>query len=220
MNASGTCEDWKRLRGDVRRLIGRRVPAEADADDVVQEVLLRIWRHAARLRSDEHFSAWVRRVVDTTVADHHRIRQRHPLPRTEFEEEALPGAQPADASDAEAEAKRCVAAALRPFAESLAPHYRDAIVLSELEGIPHGQIASTLGLSVSAVKSRVQRGRRQLEELLTRCCEIALDARGSVVSCELRPGTEAPPGCAASPPRDHAAAAARTGSQGLPSGGV
>jgi hypothetical protein len=56
-------------------------------------------------------------------------------------------------------------------------------------------IAGRLGLSVSGVKSRVQRGRELLRQMLERCCQIALDARGAPMGCELKPDADVPPGC-------------------------
>jgi RNA polymerase sigma-70 factor (ECF subfamily) len=52
-----------------------------------------------------------------------------------------------------------------------------------------------LGVSLSGMKSRVQRGRVRLRALLEACCDIALDARGRVMSCERRPGGSAPNDC-------------------------
>ena len=84
---------------------------------------------------------------------------------------------------------------LRPFVAALPERYREAVRLSELDGLNHAAVAERLGLSVSGVKSRVQRGREQLRAMLHRCCEIALDARGGPMKCEVRPDGETPPGC-------------------------
>jgi RNA polymerase sigma-70 factor (ECF subfamily) len=84
---------------------------------------------------------------------------------------------------------------LRPFIAACPAAYRETLILSELDGLPHAAIAQRLGLSVSAVKSRVQRGREHLRQLLERCCEIALDARGAPMSCEMRPDGVLPAGC-------------------------
>ena len=85
------------------------------------------------------------------------------------------------------------------FVERLPAIYREVITLSELEDVPHAEIARRLAVSVSGVKSRVQRGREQLHKLLTDCCEIALDARGGVVDCVPRQAT-APVDCCSPPP--------------------
>jgi len=59
--------------------------------------------------------------------------------------------------------------------------YREAVTLVELEGITVREAAEMVGVSVSGMKSRVQRGRAQLRQLFDECCEIALDARGKVI---------------------------------------
>jgi RNA polymerase sigma-70 factor, ECF subfamily len=191
-------EQWGRLRSDVSRLVARRLTSRADVEDVVQEVLLRVWKHRANIRDGERFGAWLSRVAYTAAADHLRSRQRHPLTRYELLQQqpdpAALGVQP-PSGDEEPEVKALIAAVLRPFIASCPPAYRDMLVLSELEGLSHAVIAARLGLSISAVKSRVQRGREHLRQMLERCCEIALDARGAPVSCQRRPDGVLPPGC-------------------------
>jgi RNA polymerase sigma-70 factor (ECF subfamily) len=173
-------EDWTQLRADIGRLLARRVPAGADVEDVTQDVLLRVWRHGDSLREEERFGAWLSRIAHTAAAEHLRARQRHPLARFAESEGIDPGV-PEDAP-----AKDLIAAVLRPFIARLPETYRQAVVLSELDGLPHAAVAARLGLSISGVKSRVQRGRAQLRAMLEECCEIALDARGTPVSCRLR----------------------------------
>ena len=60
--------------------------------------------------------------------------------------------------------------------------------------------ADMMGVSLSGMKSRVQRGREKLRELLEDCCEIALDARGRVIGCEPRPNGKQPPDCCCGDP--------------------
>lgn len=64
--------------------------------------------------------------------------------------------------------------------------YKEAILLTELEGISQRQLAEKLGMSVSGVKSRVQRGREKIKELLLNCCEIELDRRGNVIDYQIK----------------------------------
>jgi RNA polymerase sigma-70 factor (ECF subfamily) len=195
--APASDEQWRRLRADVGRLVGRRVPS-ADVDDVVQEVLLRVWRHQDELREDERFAGWLSQVVAHAAADHLRARQRHPLARYEMPEASAQTAE--SPADAVVEARALIAAVLRPFVEQLPPTYREAISLSELNGLPQAEIAQRLGITISGVKSRVQRGRRQLKDMLHRCCAIALDARGAPVTCDPKPGGVLPQGCCGDQP--------------------
>jgi RNA polymerase sigma-70 factor (ECF subfamily) len=211
-----SAEQWTQLRADVGRLVARRLPAGADVEDVVQDVLLRVWRHGDELREDERFGGWLARLVHSAMADHFRDRQRHPLARFDPETTEAGAAPTEDQPDARA----LIAAVLRPFVARLPDLYREAVVLSELEGLAHPVIAERLGLSISGVKSRVQRGRAQLREMLERCCEIALDARRGPVSCEIRPDGVVPEGCcrtATCPPPPAASAPARRGRRWSPS---
>ena len=66
------------------------------------------------------------------------------------------------------------------FVAQLRSPYREAVTLVELEGLTAREAAAMVGISVSGMKSRVQRGREQLRKLFEDCCEIALDVRGKV----------------------------------------
>jgi RNA polymerase sigma-70 factor (ECF subfamily) len=194
MSRSAVDEQWARLRADVGRLVARRLPTSADVEDVTQDVLLRVWRHGDDLRDEERFGAWLSRIAYTAAADHLRARLRHPVPRRAADDQD----EAADLGPAEeAPAKDLILTVLRPFVEALPEPYRQAIALSELDGLSHAAVAERLGITVSGVKSRVQRGRGQLRAMLERCCAIAIDARGAPVSCEVRPDGEVPAGCCA-----------------------
>jgi RNA polymerase sigma-70 factor (ECF subfamily) len=69
------------------------------------------------------------------------------------------------------------------------------MTLIEIEGVSQVDAARRLGLSVSGMKSRVQRGRAKLRALLEARCRIAVDARGRVVGCDPLPRSDVPSGC-------------------------
>jgi RNA polymerase sigma-70 factor (ECF subfamily) len=73
------------------------------------------------------------------------------------------------------------------FVAQLPSPYREAVTLVELQDLSMREAAETAGVTISAMKSRVQRGRAQLRALFDRCCEIAVDARGKVTGYEPRP---------------------------------
>ena len=170
-------EDWRVLDASLRPFVARRVAAE-DTDDVLQEVYLRLHRSASSLEDDQRFGAWVVRIARNAIVDHHRVRSRHPVvgevlgepPQEEMAE--LP-------EDSEAESVLAAYAATRVAA--LPEPYREALTLTELEGLSQKEAAARLGISYSAMKSRVQRGRQQVREAVERCCEVAVDARGHVI---------------------------------------
>ena len=74
--------------------------------------------------------------------------------------------------------------------DALPEPYREAIILTELEGLTQKELGERLGISLSGAKSRVQRGREQLKQALVDCCKFEFDRRGRVIDCEPRsPGS-------------------------------
>ncbi|HKX12599.1 MAG TPA: sigma factor-like helix-turn-helix DNA-binding protein, partial [bacterium] len=86
------------------------------------------------------------------------------------------------------EARAELAACLHPMLEQLSPTYREALTLVELEGLTQKKAAERLGTTLSNMKSRVQRGRRQLRKILDECCLVQLDRRNAAMGFERRKG--------------------------------
>jgi RNA polymerase sigma-70 factor (ECF subfamily) len=80
--------------------------------------------------------------------------------------------------------------------EQLPAKHRDALVLAELEGTTQAEAATRHGVSLSGMKSRVQRARRGLRDAILECCRVALDRRGGVIGYEKRESAC----CQAAPP--------------------
>lgn len=180
--------EWQELATRLRPFIRSRVASEADADDVLQEVLLRMYRGIGRLEDEERLASWTYRIARNAVADHLRARARHPLSK-----EAPPeGVVELDQDDG---VEQEVAQYVASFVSLLPAPYRDAITLTELKGMKQREAAEVLGISLSALKSRVHRGRARLRAMLEACCEIALDARNRIVGCEPRSLGDIPPDC-------------------------
>lgn len=169
------------LRDHLRPFVARRVP-DSDVDDVVQDVFVRLQRGVSDLRDDARFGPWIYQVARSAIAEHRRTRARHPLAEGEppdIEAEA-------DPEDPESAAAASLAAYTASLVASLPEPYREALTLTELRGLTQREAAEMLGISLSGMKSRVQRGRDRLRQLVEACCEIALDARGHVIGCEPR----------------------------------
>jgi RNA polymerase sigma-70 factor (ECF subfamily) len=161
----------------LRAFIRRRVRDDATADDLTQDTLLKVYRSRLALRDDTRLEAWLYRVARTTLIDHYR-RQRPT--------EELPPALAAESRD-EVEAMRAaIAASIRRFLEELPEAYREPVRLAELEGLPLAKIALRMNLSLTAVKSRVRRGRQRLKTKLQACCRFEFDRLGQVIGWERR----------------------------------
>ena len=184
---------WRELRARVHGFVGRRVGNPEDAEDVVQDVFVRMQRNIDGLSSAERLDAWAFRIARNAIADYYRSPNRRDVPGEAaakvMEERAADPIGGALSNDARAEMARCIA----PMVRGLPDNYRRAIELTELEGMTQAAAAERLGLSLPGAKSRVQRGRARLKEMLLRCCEIETDRRGRVIAFETREGE----GCAA-----------------------
>ena len=145
---------WESIDGLLRPFISRRVAAPEDADDILQEVLIRVHRGLPALRDEEQVAAWMYRIARNAVIDHLRRRPRE-MPAIEPEIAEAPVTEENDAADV-------MARALSFFIVELPSPYREAITLTELEGRTQREAAEMVGISLSGMKSRVQRGRARL----------------------------------------------------------
>jgi RNA polymerase sigma-70 factor (ECF subfamily) len=177
MSASTFDDAIAEFSAKLRTFIRRRVRDDATADDLTQETLLKVYRSRAALRDDQRIEAWVYRVARTTLIDYYRRAK----PTAELPEAVA--AEPADEVGAFREA---VLISMRRFLEELPDAYREPVRLAELEGLPLAKIALRSGLSLTAVKSRVRRGRAMLKKKLQDCCRFEFDQRGKVIGWERR----------------------------------
>ena len=89
-----------------------------------------------------------------------------------------------------------LAACIPPLLRLLPADQAAAVELVDLHGVSQVEAARTSGLSVSGMKSRVQRGRQALRDAITACCHVELDVRGQVLEFESQVGPRPGPGCA------------------------
>jgi RNA polymerase sigma-70 factor (ECF subfamily) len=181
---------WSELETRLRPYVARRVASQSDVDDILQEIFVRMYRGLADLRDGERFGGWVYRIAEHVIVDSARARARHPeTPRAEVPEAVIP--EGAGIDDLQSDLGECVAL----FVARLPSPYREAITLTELEGLTQKDAAEMLGISLSGMKSRVQRGREKIRDMFDECCRISVDCRGRVVGCEPRSLDEIPADC-------------------------
>jgi RNA polymerase sigma-70 factor (ECF subfamily) len=170
-------ELWTDVHRRLRAFVGRRVSDPHTADDLAQEVLLRLHRNMDHLRDDQRLDAFAYAIARNAITDHYRSHARAreiPSAPTELtagtdghSESAGPGEEP----DAREQLSRC----LEPLVRRLSPPYREALMLTDLGELSQVQAAQQTGLTVPGMKARVQRARGQVRDLLGECCEVGLD---------------------------------------------
>lgn len=170
-----TTEDvWKEFGERLRRFIAARVRNSHDVDDLLQEVFARIHTGLVGVESPDAIEPWLFQVTRRAIVDHYRRKASSARPvELRFEPAEVP-----PPPDVAAE----VASWLAPLAELLDEPDQEALRLTDLEGLSQKELAARLGLSLTAAKSRVQRARRRLKDLLTECCEIERDRRGNTIA--------------------------------------
>jgi RNA polymerase sigma-70 factor (ECF subfamily) len=166
---------WQELRAPLQQFFRRRLADETAADDLVQETFLRLHNHMDQLGHHERLVPWVYRIAQHILVDYyrqvHRLGANAPgLAETSAE---APASQANDNTE--------IGHWLTQMVQHLPEPYREAVQLVDLEGLTQQAASARLHLSVSGMKSRVQRGRAKLKQMLLRCCHLELDSHGNVV---------------------------------------
>lgn len=148
-----------RVLGYAARLLGDR----AEAEDVAQEAMLRLWRIAPEWRAGEaRVATWLYRVVTNLVTDRQRSRRRRG--GTALDDAPEPADDQPGALARLIEADRM--AALDQALGALPERQRQAVVLRHIEGLANPEIATIIGVGVEAVESLTARGKRALAGML------------------------------------------------------
>jgi RNA polymerase sigma-70 factor (ECF subfamily) len=156
----------RRSQSEVYTLALRLTGNEEDAQDVVQDAYIRVMKGIRRFRGDSSVSTWLYRVTANTAYTFlQRRNKQRTQPLSEVEDViALPEAGGAGPDDAVVTAE--LRDRLQDAVAELPPSYRSVVVLKDIYGLPHEEIASSLGISETACKVRLFRARRRLREAL------------------------------------------------------
>ena len=170
---------WEAFHTPLQQFIRRRVSDEATAEDVLQDVFLKIHLHGEGLKDVKKLESWIYQITRNAIIDSYRgSRPTTTLEAAEVLD--LPEELPDD--DVVSELLPCVRAMVR----SLPELDRQALVLTEYQGLTQKELSERLGLSFSGAKSRVQRAREKLKQQLLECCHFELDRRGHIIDYQPR----------------------------------
>lgn len=164
---------WRRFSGRLRSFIRSFIADADEAEDVLQEVFIRIHSGLGNLRDSSKLSSWIFQITRHAVFDHFRGRR----PSVTYCE-CLPLIQEEESGDT---AVSRLAASLEELLATLPEPYRTALQRSEIEGLPQKALAKALAISYSGAKSRVQRARQMVKERLLQCCHFEFDRRGVII---------------------------------------
>ena len=163
---------YRRFHSRLKGFIAGRVSDDAAAADILQDVFLKIHSRIDTLADDTKLESWTYQIARNAIIDYYRSRKH----TSELHEEN----HPAD-EEPEEETSDKLALSIRGMIEEMPEHYRDALLLTEYEGITQKELADRLGISLSGAKSRVQRARALLKDMLMRCCHFEFDSYGAII---------------------------------------
>ncbi|MHB8599284.1 MAG: RNA polymerase sigma factor SigZ [Ktedonobacteraceae bacterium] len=172
---------WDTFNVNLKQFILKRVASEDNAEDILQEVFVKIHTRIHTLRDEEKLPGWIYQIARNAIYDYYRSQ------RDTLALQALPNAPDFIAEEmfgdsAIEELLPCI----REMVERLPVEYRQALILTEYERLSQKELAERLGISYSGAKSRVQRAREKLKKMLLDCCQFQFDHSGRVIDYQPR----------------------------------
>lgn len=162
-----------------------RLVGQDEAEDLTQEVFLKINRGLAGFRAESKLSTWIFRIATNAAMDLRRRKGMIPSLEMAFQEE-IEDDLPEEFHAAKGSLQQGIehqemSACIRALLDGLPEKYRTILLLGEVEGFTGKEIGEILGLNLTTVKMRLHRGKERLRATINRNCDISLDGRNEVV---------------------------------------
>ena len=157
---------YDRFEEMVYRLALRMSGDPEEAADCAQEVFLRVHRHLRSFRGQSSLKTWVFRIAINCCRSRLKRRSRKRRVFVSVHEERIDSFEDGRRDPEERALERDMARRLERLLVQVKPHYREAVVLRDLQGLSYREIATVLRVRVGTVRSRIARGREQLRRLL------------------------------------------------------
>jgi RNA polymerase sigma-70 factor, ECF subfamily len=154
---------WETYQQELGRFVHRRIENRMDAEDVLQDVLLKAYAKQHQMNREENALGWLFQIARHAIIDYYRSQRTVVVPLSDD----LPSLPIEDHHEEEA-----LISCMVSLVECLPEKYRTALIATEFQHIPQHLLSEQLGLSYSGTKSRVQRGREQLRQLIEALCVI------------------------------------------------
>jgi RNA polymerase sigma-70 factor (ECF subfamily) len=165
---------WNQTQDKLKSFVIRYTKDKTTADDIVQDVFLKVHSRLGQLKESEKLAGWIFQIARNTITDYFRLKNKV-IKSSDI--------------DWEAESKPlndCVSECLENMMKTLPENYRQALELTELKSLSQLDLAKQLNISYSGAKSRVQRARQILKEKMDEAYLIKFDSYGNVIVCEDR----------------------------------
>lgn len=158
---------WSEFSTALKKFILSKVKDETIADDILQEVFIKIHLKKNELQKKDRLKSWLFTIANNTTLDY--FRKRDLVVPNEANDSSIE-----DTTKDSHDATDCIV----PLILNLPKKYKEALLLTEVKGLKQQAAADKLGISLTAAKSRVQRGRDLLKKGFINCCDYTLDKNG------------------------------------------
>lgn len=167
---------WTNFHKELKAFTLNKTRNSADTDDILQEVFIKIIRNIDKVSQAENLKHYLYGIVRNAINDYFRNRKKI-IDNTEIEEKF---------TEEETQSLNATIAdcCIKPFINKLPDNYRDALLITEFQDISQRELAEKLNISYSGAKSRVQRGKEKLKELILNCCAYQSDIYGNIIDTE------------------------------------
>jgi RNA polymerase sigma-70 factor, ECF subfamily len=167
---------WNKYKPKIISFIGKDIKSKDVADDILQEVFIKFWENHKTIKEKGKTLQWLLSVSKFSVIDYFREKKRDKT----IQYSLIPNVcQMQDTENNNTDESR----KLLPIIQSLPVKYRNILLISDIQGIPHKVISKQFDLSISCIKKRIERGRKLLAQKMQECCSFNIDKYGNVVNC-------------------------------------
>jgi RNA polymerase sigma-70 factor (ECF subfamily) len=167
---------WHQFNSDLKSFIISRVNNEADADDILQNTYLKIHDNIHRLKDNARIKSWIYQIARNLIIDYFRY-EKHYQKVNKLKRELA-------ASSSSDKFMDTAISDMIKMMDDMPLEYCEALCLTEIEGMSQKEYAEKTGLSYSGAKSRVQRARLMLKDMLLKCCHYQFDKYGTIYSIQ------------------------------------
>jgi|SRR5688500_11102620 len=168
------------------RYVKGKVRSAEDAEDILQNVFIKISSGIDSLSEDVKMKSWLFTITRNTIIDYYRQNAtKRKIDASGVIDDDIPESEEMDATKG---LDQCMSAMI----DLLPDEYRGIIIESEIKGVRQKDLAAKYAMGYSSMRSKVQRGRERLRQLFHNCCHISTDVRGNVMEAKGKGNCDGP----------------------------
>jgi RNA polymerase sigma-70 factor (ECF subfamily) len=177
---------YKQFHSDLLGYVKSKVRSREDAEDILQNVFIKISANLDKLSEDVKLKSWIFTITRNAIIDYYRANGAKT--KVAVSDNIDVNVFESDDPDPTKGLDQCMSSMI-----GLLPgEYRDIIIDSEIRGIRQKELAEKYGMAYPSMRSRVQRGRERLKQLFYNCCHIETDKHGNILAAQGRSDCDGP----------------------------